>query len=35
MRTRSFVAILLLDLLLAIALDAVYYGLWPETPKII
>jgi phospholipid/cholesterol/gamma-HCH transport system permease protein len=31
----SFVAILLLDLLLAIGLDAVYYGLWPETPKII
>jgi phospholipid/cholesterol/gamma-HCH transport system permease protein len=29
----SFVTILLLDLILAIILDAVYYALWPEGPK--
>lgn len=31
----SFVAILLLDLILAILLDAVYYTIWPEAPKIL
>ena len=30
----SFIAILLLDLLLGIMLDAVYYSIWPETPSI-
>jgi len=30
----SFVIILLLDLLLGIALDAVYYAIWPEAPKL-
>jgi len=30
----SFVAILLLDLLLGIALDGVYFTLWPEAPKL-
>lgn len=30
----SFVMILLLDLLLGIALDGVYYTLWPQTPKL-
>jgi phospholipid/cholesterol/gamma-HCH transport system permease protein len=29
----SFVLILVLDLLLGIALDAVYYTIWPESPK--
>jgi len=31
----SFVIILLLDLILGIMLDAVYYSIWPEAPKII
>ena len=31
----SFVAILMLDLILAVGLDSVYYTLWPETPKIL
>lgn len=31
----SFVAILLLDLILAILLDAVYYAIWPDAPKIL
>ena len=31
----SFVAILLLDLLLVIVIDAVYLALWPEGPKIL
>jgi phospholipid/cholesterol/gamma-HCH transport system permease protein len=30
----SFVMILLLDLLLGIALDGIYYSLWPEAPKL-
>jgi phospholipid/cholesterol/gamma-HCH transport system permease protein len=30
----SFVMILLLDLLLGIALDGVYFSLWPEAPKL-
>jgi len=30
----SFVAILLLDLVLGILLDAVYYAIWPEAPKL-
>lgn len=30
----SFVVILLLDLLLGIALDGVYYTIWPEAPKL-
>ncbi len=30
----SFVAILLLDLLLGIGLDAVYYSIWPEAPSL-
>ena len=30
----SFVMILLLDLLLGIALDGIYFTLWPEAPKI-
>ncbi|MBU4271590.1 MAG: ABC transporter permease [Planctomycetes bacterium] len=30
----SFVMILLLDLLLGIALDGIYYALWPEAPKL-
>ncbi len=30
----SFVVILLLDLLLGIALDGVYFTLWPEAPKL-
>lgn len=30
----SFVIILLLDLLLGIALDGVYFSLWPEAPKL-
>ncbi|MBN1394993.1 MAG: ABC transporter permease [Pirellulales bacterium] len=30
----SFVMILLLDLLLGIALDGVYYAIWPEAPKL-
>lgn len=30
----SFIAILLLDLLLGISLDAVYYSIWPETSSI-
>lgn len=30
----SFVTILLLDLLLGIALDGVYFSLWPEAPKL-
>ncbi len=30
----SFVIILLLDLTLGIALDAVYYSIWPEAPKL-
>ena len=30
----SFVAILLLDLLLGIALDGIYYAIWPEAPKL-
>lgn len=30
----SFVAILLLDLMLGIGLDAVYYMIWPEAPKL-
>jgi phospholipid/cholesterol/gamma-HCH transport system permease protein len=30
----SFVMILLLDLLLGIALDGVYFTLWPEAPKL-
>ncbi|MBN2216343.1 MAG: ABC transporter permease [Pirellulales bacterium] len=29
----SFVAILLLDLLLGIVLDAIYYGIWPNRPS--
>jgi phospholipid/cholesterol/gamma-HCH transport system permease protein len=31
----SFVMILLLDLLLGIALDGVYFSLWPEAPKLL
>jgi len=31
---HSFVVILLLDLVLGIALDNVYYAIWPETPKL-
>ncbi len=31
----SFVAILLLDLLLGIALDGVYYSIWPDAPKLL
>ena len=31
----SFVIILLLDLMLGIALDAVYFSIWPETPKLL
>ena len=30
----SFVVILLLDLLLGIALDGIYFTLWPEAPKL-
>ncbi len=30
----SFVMILLLDLLLGIALDGIYYSFWPEAPKL-
>jgi phospholipid/cholesterol/gamma-HCH transport system permease protein len=30
----SFVMILLLDLLLGIALDGIYYAIWPEAPKL-
>ena len=30
----SFVMILLLDLLLGIALDGIYFTLWPEAPKL-
>jgi phospholipid/cholesterol/gamma-HCH transport system permease protein len=30
----SFVLILLLDLLLGIALDGIYFSLWPEAPKL-
>ncbi len=30
----SFVMILLLDLLLGIALDGIYFSLWPEAPKL-
>ncbi len=30
----SFVAILLLDLLLGIAMDGIYFALWPEAPKL-
>ena len=30
----SFVMILLLDLLLGIALDEIYYSIWPETPTL-
>ncbi len=30
----SFVAILVLDLFLGIALDGVYYAIWPEAPKL-
>lgn len=30
----SFVVILLLDLLLGIAMDGVYYALWPQAPKL-
>jgi len=30
----SFVAILLIDLLLGIVLDTVYYAVWPEAPKL-
>jgi len=30
----SFVMILLLDLLLGIALDGMYFTLWPEAPKL-
>jgi phospholipid/cholesterol/gamma-HCH transport system permease protein len=30
----SFVTILLLDLLLGIALDGIYFSLWPEAPKL-
>ncbi|MBN1908816.1 MAG: ABC transporter permease [Pirellulales bacterium] len=30
----SFVAILFLDLMLGIVLDAVYYSIWPEAPKL-
>jgi phospholipid/cholesterol/gamma-HCH transport system permease protein len=31
---HSFVVILLLDLVLGIAMDNVYYAIWPETPKL-
>ena len=31
----SFVVILMLDVVLAIGLDAVYYVIWPEGPKLI
>jgi phospholipid/cholesterol/gamma-HCH transport system permease protein len=31
----SFVIILLLDLLLGIALDGIYYTVWPEMPKLV
>lgn len=31
---HSFVAILLLDLILGIGLDGVYYSIWPEAPKL-
>ncbi|MEN6450980.1 MAG: ABC transporter permease, partial [Thermoguttaceae bacterium] len=31
----SFVVILLLDLLLGIALDGIYFTLWPEAPKLL
>ena len=31
----SFVMILLLDLLLGIALDGIYFSLWPEAPKLL
>ena len=31
----SFVVILVLDLFLGIALDGVYYAIWPEAPKLI
>jgi len=30
----SFVIILLLDLILGIALDGIYYAIWPEAPKL-
>jgi phospholipid/cholesterol/gamma-HCH transport system permease protein len=32
---HSFVIILILDLFLGIALDAVYYSLWPEGVKLV
>jgi len=32
---QSFVVILLLDLMLGIGLDAVYYAIWPEAPKLL
>ncbi|MBN2473532.1 MAG: ABC transporter permease [Pirellulales bacterium] len=31
---HSFVVILLLDLVLGIVLDAIYYAVWPEAPKL-
>ena len=31
----SFVMILLLDLLLGIAMDGLYFSLWPEAPKLL
>lgn len=31
---HSFVVILLLDLILGMALDGVYYAIWPEAPKL-
>jgi len=32
---QSFVLILLLDLLLGIALDGVYFSIWPDAPKLV
>ena len=31
----SFVMILLLDLVLGIAMDEIYYTIWPEAPKLL
>lgn len=32
---QSFVVILILDLMLGITLDGIYYSIWPETPSIL